>query len=123
MFSGPPESILEPGRENKIPAPVLERSVGVAFLHTMGLPLPPRVAERVQTLPLSVTIQCELTPNYPGSRTEDCVLRIFAEAPDGYREQWIGQKWRRETEGSGSRGSSENSKIIIYDRSGLAKRT
>jgi hypothetical protein len=121
LFFGPPESVLEPGRENKIPAPAIERPAGVGFLQAIGLPLPPRVAERVRTVPLQVVIQCELKPTYPGSRTEDCVVCAAAEAIDGYREQWIGNGWMRICEGQSPKRVAEKSAILLYDRAILAK--
>jgi hypothetical protein len=120
IFPGPAESPLEIGKENRIPAPVIERSTGVAFLQALGLPLPPRVAERVRMLPFKVEIFCELKPLYPGSRSEDCAIRVVAEAPDGYQEYWSLDGWRRIREGEGRSAKKRGSgAIIVHDRAAL----
>src|SRR5205085_7307322 len=111
VFAGPAESVLEPGRENRIPAPAIERAAGVGFFHAMGLPLPSRVAERVRMVPLQVNIQCELKVPYLGSRTEECHVRITAEAPDGHKEVWTGMAWLCVNEAGTSKRRAEKDTI------------
>jgi hypothetical protein len=123
IFSGPPpmDDVLDATRENRIPAPALERAEGVAFLQSLGLPMPPRVAQRIQRLPLQVAIHCELKPIYPDSRTEDCVVRVLAEASDGHQEQWTGDYWINPNSISPRRPRREEDQIIVYERSNLAE--
>ena len=69
----------------------------MAFLQSLGAELPPRVRERVRTLPYQITIQCDLRPQFRGSSVEECEVRVVAEAPDGQRQSWTGYNWLHET--------------------------
>jgi hypothetical protein len=122
VFAGPaPQTeVLDPSTVTSIPAPALERSPGVAFLQALGLELPPRVRERVRTLPLQVAISCELQPIYQGSKTEDCTFAVVAEAPDGHQETWTGQSWVESGPGSRRKADRRDAPIILYDRAALA---
>src|SRR5207249_4789402 len=92
VFTGPEPhpQVLDAKRENRIPAPAIEQLSGVAFLQSLGVDLPPRLRERVRTLPFQVAIHCRLQPVYLGSDTEECVVSAFAEAPDGHALSWTG---------------------------------
>jgi hypothetical protein len=116
VFKGPnpQEQVLDPLRENRIPAPAIERASGLAFLQSLELELPPRVRERVRSLPFQVVISCRLQPIYPGSESEDCVVNVVAEAPDGHQQIWTGYNWLDNTPKSGRKGG-RNSAITIYD--------
>jgi hypothetical protein len=122
VFTGPaPQSeVLDPSTVTSIPAPALERGPGVAFLQALGLELPPRVRERVRTLPLQVAISCDLQPIYQGSKTEDCMVTVVAEAPDGHQEIWTGQSWVESGPGSRRKADRRDAAIILYDRAALA---
>jgi len=122
ILAGPAsmDDVLDSEGENRIPAPALERAEGVVFLQSLGLPMPPRVAERLRQLPFQVAIHCELKPIHPLSRTEDCVMRVLAEAPDGYQEQWNGRNWMNQNSLTPRRSLREAQKITVYDRSNLA---
>ncbi|MEY2428591.1 MAG: hypothetical protein QOJ40_1476, partial [Verrucomicrobiota bacterium] len=119
VFTGPApqEHILDPLVENPIPAPAIERAAGVAFLQSLGLELPPRVRERVRTLPLEVAIKCELRPLYIGSNSEECCLTVIAEAADGHQETWHSHGW---TNTSVPRAAKKKDRretaIVVYDR-------
>lgn len=121
VFVGPPpyESILDPRGEIRIPAPAIERASGVAFLRSLGTELPPRVRERVRTLPYQVVIQCDLRPTFRGSEVEECVVTAAAEAPDGHRQSWAGYNWLHETPEGGRRQPGYQDSIVLYDRSAL----
>ncbi|HWH69644.1 MAG TPA: DEAD/DEAH box helicase, partial [Candidatus Sulfotelmatobacter sp.] len=122
VFTGPnPQPhVLQPTQENRIPAPAIERSAGVAFLQSLGVALPPRVRERVRTLPYQVTIQCALRPIYPGSTTEDCVVDVRAVAPDGHQQTWTGHHWMNADGKPGRRREREDEVITLYDSAMLA---
>ncbi len=121
-FPGPPikDGVLDPARETVIPAPALETRGGVEFLEALRVELPPRIQERVRRVPLRVAIRCELRPIYPGSRTEDCVVRAQAEAEDGrHQEVWNGQSWVRMTADERGAKSRRDPAILVHDRSAL----
>jgi hypothetical protein len=121
VFAGPApyERVLDPRQETRIPAPVIERAHGVAFLRSLGAELPPRIRERVRTLPYQVTIQCDLRPSFPGSTTEDCLLSVVAEASDGHRQSWMGYNWLQEKPKGGRNMRQDENQIIVYDSTAL----
>ena len=121
VFKGPnpQEQVLDPVRENKIPAPAIERASGLAFLQSLELELPPRVRDRVRKLPFQVAISCKLQPIYPGSESEDCVVNAVGEAPDGHQQIWTGYNWLDNTRKVGRKASREPDAITIYDWASL----
>ena len=118
VFIGPPPCnlVLDPAKESRIPAPAIEQTAGVAFLQSLGAELPPRVRDRVRVLPYEVVIHCNLKQVYPGSKTEDCTVRVLAESPDGHRQVWVGNAWVDETRQPARRKPEEGNAIILYDR-------
>ncbi|MCX6926528.1 MAG: DEAD/DEAH box helicase [Verrucomicrobia bacterium] len=117
VFTGPAprDRVLDPQQENRIPAPAIEQSSGVAFLQSLGTELPPRIRDRVRTLPYEIVIQCDLQPSYHGSNLEDCLVDVVAEAPDGQRLSWVGSNWLQQTPASGRRKRREQDFIDLYD--------
>jgi hypothetical protein len=120
VFSGPdaPESLLDIAEENRIPAPAIERSSGVAFLQALEVELPPRLRERVETLPYKVSIKCELGTVFPGGSQEECIVNVVAEAADGHRQTWTGLGWNEDSH-RGSRNKGKDKSIVVYDSAGL----
>jgi hypothetical protein len=96
VFTGPgfQNSLLDPLQINKIPSPALETIDGIQFLKAFGMEMPPRIRDRICTVPMEVTIRCEIKPLAPGSTSEDCVFTVTAMAQDGSRtESWDGHAW------------------------------
>ncbi|HYG35943.1 MAG TPA: DEAD/DEAH box helicase [Clostridia bacterium] len=120
VYTGPdPRThVLESTKENRIPAPALERTAGVSFLQSLDLDLPPRLRERVRTLPYQVAITCALRPTFQGSDAEECVVQVQAEAPDGRRQTWTGDTWIESKKGS--QKQQDKNAIVVYDSSALA---
>jgi hypothetical protein len=123
IFTGPrPErDVLDPLRENKIPAPALETVAGVEFLKHLDVELPPRLRERVRQLPLQVSITARLkTDTYDGKR-EFCVLEVTADSEDGMAlEKWDGHSWVKIGNNRPVPNPSHDSNaIVFYDRSAL----
>ena len=120
VFLGPPAEggVLAPNRENVIPAPALETRVGAALLHSIGVEFPPRLRERIRTVPLQVVISCVLKEVYPGSKTEICALDVHAQSPEGHLvESWDGY-WS--TIGAHPGATEKISGLIThYDRSAM----
>jgi hypothetical protein len=121
VFTGPTshEHVLNPAQETRIPAPAVEQAQGVAFLQSIGAELPPRVRDRVRTLPYQISIECDLRLQHAASSVEECEFRVWAEAPDGQRKSWMGYNWldvaakrRRTKQGDGN-------PITLYDTSML----
>jgi hypothetical protein len=121
VFAGPAphDRMLDPRQETRIPAPAIERANGVAFLRSLGAELPPRVRERVRTLPYQIVIQCDLRPSFRGSTTEDCLVSVVAEASDGHRQSWMGYNWLQETSKGGRSERRGEDLIILYDLAAL----
>ena len=121
VFTGPAhhEHLLDLLQETRIPAPAIEQSTGVAFLRSLGVELPPRVCERVRTLPYQIVIQCDLRPAYPGSHLEDCIVSVVAEASDGHRQSWMGQNWLQHAPAGKRSKRRQDDLIIVYDRAVL----
>jgi hypothetical protein len=119
VYCGPdaPESLLDITEENRIPAPAIERSSGVAFLQALQIELPTRLRERVQTLPYHLTIQCELGGVLASGSAEECFVTVTAEAQDGARQTWTGQGWHGASKKP--RRNKEPNTIIVYDASAL----
>ncbi|MEO8428009.1 MAG: DEAD/DEAH box helicase, partial [Verrucomicrobiota bacterium] len=124
VFAGPPapDNVLDPMRENVIPAPAIESRAGIEFLQKLRIELPPRLRERVHHVAMQVVVSCELVPSYPGSSTEHCFVRVIAEAADGkVQEVWNGSFWHDSTSAI-SRGFESKDKaglFTVYDRSAL----
>ncbi|MEO6035213.1 MAG: SWIM zinc finger family protein, partial [Verrucomicrobiota bacterium] len=93
IFLGPPAEggVLAPHRENVIPAPALETRAGAALLHSIGVEFPPRLRERIRTVPLQVVVSCVLKEVYPGSTSEICAVEVQARSLEGKPvELWDG---------------------------------
>jgi hypothetical protein len=119
----PHPGLLQPGKDNSIPAPALESREGVRLLQALDVELPPELRARVRTVPMRVSIRCELAPIYPGSQTEQCLFEVRAASEDGaQRELWNGTGWdpvtsRRPPRARKSADSGDA--IPFYDRSAL----
>ena len=125
VFPGPlaENSVLDPLRENLIPAPALESRGGVALLHALRVDLPPRLQDRVRVVPMALRVRCALKPAYPGSDKEICAINIHAVSPDeSVVEEWAGSQWSR-SEGKASRAKKTPKKsaneIVLHDRNAL----
>jgi hypothetical protein len=121
LFRGPQphDRVLDPVKETRIPAPAIEQPAGVAFLQHLNLELPPRVRERVRSLPFQLAIQCRLQPIYPNSQTEDCVVSVLAEATDGHQQTWTGYNWLHTPPERARKRKRDEEIITVYDRSSL----
>ncbi|MFN7140409.1 MAG: hypothetical protein ACK4UN_13815, partial [Limisphaerales bacterium] len=121
VFQGPDVGVgvLVPGRENVIPAPAIESEAGAALLHGLGIEMPPRLQQRIRTVPLTTVISCELKPTYPGSSIEQCVIKAETQSPRGeIVEAWEGYWSSVEGQTKSSR-EREGDPITLYDRGAL----
>jgi hypothetical protein len=123
VFTGPAvkEGVLKPSRENFIPAAALETHSGATFLHSLGVEMPPRLRDRIRTVPLHMAITCALKESYPGSNSEICTLQIEAQSPEGQAvESWDGFSWSPlEKRRNQPRREKEQGVITLYERSTL----
>ena len=123
VFNGPAvkDGLLKPSRENLIPAPALETRSGAAFLHSLGVEMPPRLRERVRTVPLRMTISCALRESYPGSNSEVCSFQIEAQTNEGEAvESWDGFSWSPLHKRPNQPKQEKDKGIItLHDRSAL----
>jgi hypothetical protein len=119
LFPGPMASVLELSRPNRIPAAAIEREPGLHLLQLIGAEAPPRLKERIRTLPLELWIHCALQPIYPASQAEDVVVEVEARAPDGHREVWSTSGWIQQRKGARRERKKKEETITVYDRANL----
>lgn len=115
LFRGPPPDALDGEAFKAIPAPALETSEGVHFLHANGIPLPEHLAENIRTIPVTVKITCELKPVYTGSQAENIVINISAKAPRMEAEKFTQNGWG--SKNGGETKLKPEKEIIVHDRS------
>jgi hypothetical protein len=115
LFSGPPADLVAIALSSKIPAPALESDDGVQFLHAAGVPLPEPLAQRVRTVPVAVTISCRLKPSHPGSRNEDVLITVEANAPGMKSESFSANGWPHRHEAK-KPCALNNGFLTVYDR-------
>ncbi len=118
LFPGPPADALDTDLRKTIPAPALETTDGLRFLHATGVPLPEHLSQRIRTVPVSVTLSCGLKPTYPGSPSEDIVISIVAKAPGMNSETFTPQGWAGAPPGDSTKNKSlsANGVIAVHDR-------
>jgi hypothetical protein len=93
LFTGPAAETLATELGRRIPAPALETTEGVRFLQTAGVTLPDPLARRVRPVPVLVTLSCELQILGYGSKTEDIVIQVVAQAPEMTLEKFTVGGW------------------------------
>ena len=123
IFPGPPKlDVLDPRAEHRIPAAALEQREGVELLRKLGLELPERLRDRVQTRPLRVRIRASLRRVDDYSNSEDCVVEVEAFSEDGaVLEQWTPAGWAsKRIEPAKRKASGPRAEIIFHDRAALA---
>jgi SNF2-related domain/Helicase conserved C-terminal domain len=123
LWSGPAgdDHVLDPAVVTPIPAPSLETAPGVRFLQFLGVPLPERLAQRVQCVPLQPVIQGELRTIAFGNDTEYAVLDALGLAPDGpYSERWNGSAWLEVKASEETPAvTEEGERLITFERTQL----
>ncbi len=97
LFAGPESDLLDTGLRKTIPALALETADGLRFLHAARVPLPAHLAQRIRTVPVTVTISCELRQAWPGSQTEDINVAVTARAPGMEQEQLTAEGWQADS--------------------------
>jgi hypothetical protein len=117
LFAGPPAPALDTELRKNIPAPALETTNGLRYLHAAGIPLPKHLSKRIRTVPVGITISCALKPIYPGSQTEDIVLCVAAKASGMKSERFTPKGWDVEQKnGAGENSAPANGVIVVHDR-------
>jgi len=117
LFSGPPADALDMELHKSIPAPALESTDGLRFLHATGVPLPEHLAQRIRTVPVSVTLKCGLKPIYLGSKSEDIVISVVSKSPGLPAEKFMPQGWQTTSNFEAQRKiKSEKGVITLPDR-------
>ncbi|MEI2727399.1 MAG: DEAD/DEAH box helicase [Verrucomicrobiota bacterium] len=122
IYAGPPKNALEHDSRKVIPAPALETAGGIRFLHALNLPLPEHLAERTKIIPVAVTLTCELKETYPGSTSEQIILRPTAQADGLEKEDFTPHGWQTPSQGWGRIKTAKPVKgfIPVHDRSAQA---
>ncbi len=122
VLRGPaqPATVLDPRGENRIPVVALETRGGVTLLHSLGVPMPARLRDRVRVVPMTLQFQCLLQPTYPGANSEHCIIlpRVLDENGRA-QETWNGFNWERAGK-LAEKEAKKNGTIVIPDRGALA---
>ncbi len=117
LFQGPPADALDTELRKAIPASALETADGLRYLHATGVPLPPHLERRIRSVPVTITIACALKPVYPGSASEDIVIRVAAAAPGMQKEQFTPVGWEIASASEAQKDwKSERGVIHVHDR-------
>jgi hypothetical protein len=118
LFTGPPADALGTDSRKTIPATALETTDGLRFLHATGVPLPEHLAQRVRSVPVSITLSCGLKPIYPGSPGENIVISVVAKAPGMKSEKFAPHGWEGSPPGISTKDKSlsANGVITMHDR-------
>ena len=121
LYAGPPASRLDIIEQKRIPASAIETAEGLRFLHSAGVPPPEHLAQRVKTVPVTVTIACEMKLAYPGSRSEEIIITVTAKAPGMTPEQFFPSGWAESySNATDKMPPLAKGKIAIYDRAAQA---
>ena len=118
IFAGPPADALGKETAKSIPAMALETTDGLRFLQAAGVPLPAHLEKRVHTIPVQVTITCQVQEVFKGSESEDLVIRVSAQATEMSAETYTPDGWRVFDSAYHKRpkSESETDDLLIYDR-------
>lgn len=117
LFSGPRADLLETELLTTIPAGALETAGGLRFLHAAGVPLPEHMAQRVKSVPVTVTLACALKPTYSGSQNEEISITVAAAAPGMKGELYTTRGWEIERRNAATKKSGlVNGVIAVHDR-------
>lgn len=124
IFPGPASlpGVLEPTAEHRIPAAALEQREGVELLRKLGLELPDRLQQRVQTVPLRLRIKAALRVASHYSTMEECAVQVEAYSDDGtVLEHWTPAGWGSKQLTTGTRKTTKpGDAIVFHDRAALA---
>jgi hypothetical protein len=125
VYAGPQQfsDILNPSRENVIPAPALEAPAAVEFLGAIGVEVPAPIRERLQLLSFDIAIDCKLTSVHVNSDIEECVVSVVAEATDGHQQTWTGDHWMQDARKATRKSGRGDNLITVYDRKNLEEVT
>lgn len=129
IHPGPPidDRLTAINTETTIPAAAVESRGGVRFLRNLGLPLPPRLADRVRLIPLRPLLRLDLRQLTHGSDAEHCTLEVLGLSPDAtHVERWNGLQWQEHNPGRTQESTpaptptSTGDQIVAVDRSPLS---
>src|SRR5438270_536838 len=117
LFAGPPADMFDADTRRTIQAPALETAGGLSALHAAAVPLPEHLARRVRTVPVGVTISCELKSFSHGRQKEEIFLSVDAQAPGMNLETFTASGWReKRINGAKKTPASGNGNVVLYDR-------
>jgi len=117
LFVGPPGDMFDADTRRTIPAPALETAGGLSALHAAAVPLPEHLAGRVRTVPVGVTISCELRSYSQGRQNEEIILSVDADAPGMNPETFTASGWREKRKTDVQKTpASGNGIVVLHDR-------
>jgi hypothetical protein len=125
LFQGPPSDALGDDLSKCIPSAALETTQGLGFLNATGVPLPEHLRQRIRTIPVGVSISCQIKPIYPGSPTEDIHIKVTASARGMQQESFGPSGWTTaaspyETNKAIPKEKKEDGVIHIFDHAAQA---
>jgi len=128
-FTGPAveKSVTDPKTETRVPAQALESPAGIKLLQHLGVPMPPRLADKVRVIQLRAVLRAELLQPVVGYDSESCYLDVLGEVGDGsYAERWNGHSWQdvKTTpatwgQATPARARDDSGPLVTYDRSAM----
>ncbi len=118
IFTGPFASVMANKTSINIPSAALETSAGLRFIHALGLPMPEHLTGKMKIVPVAVTLSCELKESYPGSKTENILIRAKARAKGMADEHFSNTGWIAPNRAWAQDKTSKttNNTLIVHDR-------
>ncbi len=121
VSSGPPPNNAALTAEMVIPAPAIESTEGLTFLTGLGVPLPPRLAERTRPVTYKVNLYCDLRPDWLGSEKDSVFIRAEAVAEGAATEKLSFNAWFTPSENKPAKKlkAGADDRIPIFNRTAL----
>ncbi len=114
-------SFLSRHGDTRIPAKAVESDAGIPFLRRLGIEIPPRIASRVRSIGVRVTLRCFLDKLYDTEGPEICIVHPTAVSADGLVTcEWTGRSWHKERLEL-ARATSDGDLISVYDEQSLTQ--
>jgi SNF2 family DNA or RNA helicase len=121
VFKGPPfeQHLMQLHEPTVIPAKAFETLGGLHLLDRLQVAPPPRLAERVRTIPLQPCLVAEVKAPWAGNSAEYCYADVLGVSEDAkVVEKWNGTGWVA-TADSESRAQPRPNDFVRLDRTAL----
>ena len=114
LFAGPPSRGMQWQAQNEFPAEAMETTGGITLLTSMGVAMPPALAQRVNRVKYRASVHCHLSTSNNG---ESCLIEVRGTSSDGSAvEEWNGWQWYGVKAFQPTRNDT---RVVVHDRSDL----